>query len=223
MKRNTKQMTIMILAMSISSSLIAGEIDTSGQEPYEQCGYCHEYDGNSRMPSFPRLAGQKSAYIIKQLRDFRSGKRLGKMQATAELLSDKDIKIVAKYFSKQVVISNVDKKLSTSQKQLAEQLFFRGDKARGLKSCVSCHGVNALGSGNIPRLAGQHATYLNQQLKLFKSGKRKNDVFGHMQTIGGLLHSHEIKALVAYLSSLKVSDQSALQNKKMALKTNRYE
>ena len=192
--------------MSTSSSLIADTLDfmgnTTNEEPYEQCGYCHEYDGNSIMPSFPILAGQQSAYIIKQLQDFRSGKRHGKMQATAELLTDGDILIVAKYFSQQTVLSNKLNKLTSSQKQLAKQIFYNGDVTRGLQSCVSCHGQSALGIGNIPRLAGQHENYLYEQLLLFKSGGRKNDENNQMQLISSLLNQHEMKVLVSFLSSL---------------------
>ena len=90
--------------LSLSKLIVADTIDTSGQAPYEQCGYCHEYDGNSKMPMYPRLAGQQAAYIVKQLQDFRAGRRMGQMQATAELLSDEDIQEVADYFSQQAML-----------------------------------------------------------------------------------------------------------------------
>ena len=96
-------MGVMIVASNLAD---AGTIDTSEQAPYEQCGYCHEYDGNSIMPDYPKLAGQQKEYLIKQLMDFKNGKRKGLMQATAELLTKEDINVVASYFSQQMANSS---------------------------------------------------------------------------------------------------------------------
>lgn len=203
MKISPRNCLLMILISNLSTSLLADTIDTLGQKPHEQCGYCHEYDGNSKMPSFPRLAGQSSDYIIKQLHDFRSGKRKGQMQATAELLGDDDIKLVAEYFSQQTIMTNQLNKLPTEQKALAEQLFFHGDDGRGLIACASCHGKGGLGVSIVPRLAGQHESYLYDQLASFKSGARTNDNSGAMRKISKLLNDNEMKALAAFLTRLE--------------------
>lgn len=204
MNMGTIKYLLFILLLNINMPVISGTIDTTGQAPYEQCGYCHEYDGNSRMSSFPRIAGQKSAYIVKQLRDFRSGKRTGRMQATAELLNDDDIYVVAEYFSRQIISNRPSGKQSSSKNILARKIFFEGDSARGIQSCESCHGRYAEGVGNIPRLAGQHERYLYDQIVLFKSGVRNNDESGRMQNISRLLSNHEIQALVGFLANITV-------------------
>ena len=88
----------------LSLSAGADVIDTSGQEPWERCAYCHGIDGVSGNARFPNLAGQSEAYLSKQLRDFRDGRRTndgGVMQTQAAGLDAEDIRALAEYFSKQ--------------------------------------------------------------------------------------------------------------------------
>lgn len=193
---------VMVL-MSLTG--IAGTIDTVGQEPYEQCGYCHEYDGNSLMGSYPKLAAQVPGYIKKQLEDFRSGKRKGQMQATAELLNDGEIEVVARYFGEQKLKQSSQASLSKEQQEIANKLYFTGDKARAIQACSSCHGDRAQGIAMFPRLAGQHAEYLADQLNAFKAGTRVNDTQGIMQKISRLLKDTEIESLSEYLSVISPS------------------
>jgi len=189
----------------MSMTGIAGTIDTVGQESYEQCGYCHEYDGNSLMGSYPKLAAQIPGYIKKQLEDFRSGKRKGQMQATAELLSDGDIEVVARYFAEQKLKQSTQSSLSKEQQEIANKLYFTGDNERAIQACSSCHGVRAEGGGMFPRLAGQHAEYLAEQLNAFKAGTRVNDTQGIMQKISRHLKDTEIDSLSGYLSVIPAS------------------
>ena len=205
MKAVVFQVLFFNMMMFMSMTGIADTIDTVGQEPYEQCGYCHEYDGNSLMPLYPKLAEQMPEYIKKQLQDFRTGKRKGQMQATAELLTDKDIEVVASYFSKQQIKKVSATPLSKEQYEHAEQLFLHGDEKRDLQACRSCHGTAAQGLRLIPRLASQHESYLVEQLILFKSGKRTNDQNDQMQKISQKLTEQEIKILSGYLSGLSVA------------------
>lgn len=191
------------LMLGYTSMSSADYLDESAQAPYETCGYCHELDGNPRMTRYPRLAGQHSDYLIKQLEDFRSGERAGEMQATAELLSDSDIRIVAEYFSQQAVkLSLLDNQPDTAQ-QLARELYQQGDSKRELLACMHCHGAEGLGRAAIPRLAGQHEDYLIQQMQAFKSSQRNNDADSQMRVISRLLSEAEITALAAYLARLQ--------------------
>lgn len=189
-----------LIMMSISMTINADTIDTIGQEPYEQCGYCHEYDGNSKMPLYPRLAGQTKQYITKQLRDFRSAKRKGTMQATAEMLSDADINTVANYFSQQSVDLSTRRSSVNKQNAWASNLFFNGDKKRNLQACSDCHGQTGLGVAAVPRLANQHESYLHQELLAFKTGERTNDDAQQMQGISKKLSSNEMRLLAVYLA-----------------------
>jgi len=188
-----------ILIMATYSNVVAGTIDTSTQAPYEQCGYCHEYDGNSKTPSYPRLAGQQRLYLVKQLNDFKSGKRKGMMQATAELLSDTEVKIVSEYFSKQQLMTGPV--VTRPEFKMAKKIYFEGDEGRGLSSCAGCHGLKGMGAGLIPRIAGQHKDYLRTQLMAFKARDRKNDEAGFMRDVVEKLTIREIEILASYLAS----------------------
>ena len=190
------------LLSTVSPALVADTIDTRYQEPWEQCGYCHEYDGNSMMPGFPKLAGQPVGYLVKQLRDFRAGRRTGTMQATAELLDDSDIAAVAEYFSVQTPMPGASAQRGTAS---AEVLFREGSAERGLPACAGCHGPEAEGRNSVPRLAGQHAAYLELQLKGFATGERQNDPGAVMQRIAGMLRGHETRLLATWLAAQPVS------------------
>jgi cytochrome c553 len=181
----------------------AGTIDTTGQEPYERCGYCHELDGNPRMEEFPRLAGQSSDYLAKQLRDFRAGRRSGTMQATAELLSDDDIAAVARYFNEQAPrAAHRTESPPPADRRAAERLHREGDGARGIPACRGCHGPDGAGSSSGPRLAMQHAAYLEAQLLAFKRGRRTNDAGGTMRAIASAATEPEIRALSLFFAGL---------------------
>ena len=195
---------MLFIAFGAYASLSGADyLNEGAQAPYEKCGYCHELDGNPRMTRYPRLAGQHSDYLIKQLKDFRSGKRTGEMQGTAELLSDSDIQVVAEYFQQQKVQLSELSKQSSTQQQIAKQIYEQGDSKRGLTACSSCHGQQAMGKASIPRLAGQHEDYLLQQLGQFKSKQRKNDSDGKMQANIALLKEAEIAALADWLARLR--------------------
>jgi len=215
MKTVGYQTLLFNMLMIMSMQVMTDTIDTVGQEPYEQCGYCHEYDGNSLMPLYPKLAAQQSEYIKKQLKDFKVGKRKGQMQATAELLTNKDINVVANYFSQQQISNTKKKTLSNDKYATAEQLFLYGDEKRDLIACRSCHGNSAQGIGLAPRLASQHKSYLIQQLNLFKTGKRRNDLSDQMQTISQKLTEQEIEVLSGYLAEFSLLDGAVVEGEKL--------
>ncbi len=188
------------LVFGTGGMVAADTIDGEGLQPYEPCGYCHEYDGNSRMGGFPRLAGQRYDYLRKQLLDFRAGRRTGRMQATAELLSDADIGAVAGYFSAQVPAYPEG---ARREDPLAAVLYSRGDAGRGVPACAGCHGARGEGREHYPRLAGQHAEYLVLQLRDFAGGARSNDEGAVMRRIAAALSEPESAALATYLAGLE--------------------
>ena len=188
--------------MAMPAELWADTIDMSGQEPYERCGFCHEYDGNSRMAGFPSLAGQTRAYLHKQLRDFRSGKRQSTMQSIAEILSDKEIEAVANYFSEQVsAIPLIEHKVDI---QLGKQIYFRGKQQPFVPACANCHGQQGQGMHVNPRLANQLPDYLYKQLHSFKQALRDNDAGAVMRKIARALTEQEIASLAGFLARMPV-------------------
>ena len=93
---------ILALACFGAQAFAAGDAD-SGKLKSQACAACHGPDGNSPpSPDFPRLAGQHHDYLLKALRDYKSGARKNPIMAGfAQGLTDKDIENVAAYFSTQ--------------------------------------------------------------------------------------------------------------------------
>lgn len=186
----------------------ADMIDTSGMKAWEVCGMCHGLDGNSPMPKFPRLAGQSYGYLVKQLGDFKSGRRAndgGQMSAIAEQLSPRKMDIVARYFSGQKLSVGEARKNPAEVLARGESLFRRGAATRGIPACTSCHGIDARAGSAAARLEGQHAAYLAKQIRDFRSGARSNDVGGQMRAVAQALGDVEIEAIAAYAAGARRS------------------
>ena len=88
-----------IFAVANASAFADGDV-MAGREAAHQCEVCHGLDGKSKTPEAPNLAGQNENYLIKQLGDFKAGKRENElMSVVAPSLSDKDIENLAAYYS----------------------------------------------------------------------------------------------------------------------------
>ena len=183
---------------------LIGDPDT-GATKAAVCAGCHGPDGNAVVPIFPKLAGQRSDYIAKQLRDFKAGERVDPvMTGMAGMLSDQDIVDVAAHFERGVVTPG------TSDEVLAaagEQIYRKGRAENGLLPCIGCHGrfgegANGAIIGGFPAVGGQNSDYLVKQLQSFRDGTRANDWQGFMQVIASRLSDEDIAALAAYVISL---------------------
>jgi cytochrome c553 len=164
------------------------------------CSSCHGLTGRSVSPNFPILAGQQKEYLEVQLHAFREQTRADPhahtyMWGMAKHLDDPTIEGVAAYFAGQPVVAGPGGGVN----KLGALLYAEGAEAREIPACVGCHGEKAEGQGAIPRLAGQHAGYLAEQLGHFRSNARSNETM-HMNALN--LTDAEIAALAEYLSSL---------------------
>lgn len=174
----------------------------------ERCIECHGVDGhgaghaNSTEGKFAKLAGQYPDYILKQIRDFRSGARKhDQMAIMARSVSDEDVLDIAAYFGSQTRMNGQD----GDRHELGKALFEKGDPARGLLACASCHGVNGKGlEGNrlAPVVGGQEWRYLDKQLRDWRAGDRRNNADGVMNKVTSGLTDKEIEALADYLSGI---------------------
>jgi len=166
----------------------------------EICQHCHGIDGEASNILYPRLAGQNKIYMIKQLTDFRSGRRKGTMNDMAANLSDEQISALATYFSSKPVLTHRvrDKALA----QVGHYIFHKGNKYSGVPACASCHGDNGEGTEQLPRLAGQHKRYVTDQLQLFHKRTRNNDN-AIMHSVASKLTELEINAVSLYVSGIK--------------------
>ncbi|HKK13148.1 MAG TPA: cytochrome c [Gammaproteobacteria bacterium] len=99
MKRVIALVVAGVLAGASASAVAAGDI-SAGKAKAGTCAGCHGANGISNNPLWPNLAGQKEAYLIKQLKAFREGTRTDPlMSPMAKPLSDADIQNLAAYFS----------------------------------------------------------------------------------------------------------------------------
>lgn len=183
-----------------------------GQRVVEaKCATCHGTDGNSSDdPQFPKLAGQNSAYLYWQLWAFKRGTRRSEvMSGIVGTLSDADMANAASFFSRQTrkPDSVKDRRLAA----IGERIFFAG-----APPCAMCHGsagqrgmpmmgmmgrgmMGMRGFGNAPRLNGQHAAYVIDQLNRFVAGERP----GVMNRIAASLSERDMMAVAEYLSGLR--------------------
>jgi cbb3-type cytochrome c oxidase subunit III len=165
------------------------------------CAACHGAGGNSGTPANPRLAQQHPEYIVKQLQEFKSGKRPSPiMQGFAAQLTDADMRNIAAY-----VGGNKAKPGFAKDKALVaqgERIYSGGIAERSVPACAGCHSPNGAGiPAQYPRLAGQHADYTGAQLIAFREGARKNSP--QMAAIAGKLNDREIRAVADYIAGLR--------------------
>src|SRR6266540_3574159 len=133
----------LITAGPAVSLAYADIIVTEGMQPWHLCATCHSLDGISAMARFPKLAGQRAAYIVKQVRDFRDGRRSndgGQMEASASDINDDDLAKTAAYFAG-LPPPPPDGSLATNgdEWRRGAALYQDGDAASGIAKCVSCH------------------------------------------------------------------------------------
>jgi cytochrome c553 len=165
------------------------------------CVACHTNDGSRGSPANPILQGQSADYIVKQLGDFKSGKRENAiMKGMASSLSASDMVNVAAFYA-----SKEAKPGFAKNKDLAaagEKVYRGGVAERSVPACAACHGPSGAGiPAQYPRLGGQHADYVEAQLLAFRSGARHNNPA--MSAVAAKLSDREIKALADYAAGLR--------------------
>lgn len=166
-------------------------------QPWEICALCHALNGDSHMAKFPKLAGQKQAYIEKQIRDFRSGKRTndgGQMAAIVTEITESDILPIAAWFASQAAPAPLE---------AASDVIMQGGELYATAGCGDCH-LN-LSSGKsamlIPHLNAQHAGYLVKQMRDFQSGDRLHLPSEQASDPVNALSLPGIEAIATYLHS----------------------
>jgi len=213
-----KRIVAALLAVGVSSLATAAhaasgqQIANSGTSGAPACSSCHGDQGEGQPSSgFPRLAGLNAQYLEHQLSSFKDGTRKNDiMQPIAAALTDDERNAVAEYYAglhpPKAEEALPDKALVAAGAALAAV----GDWPKGLPGCSQCHGAGGLGVGHaFPQLAGQSASYIENELQAWKSGDRKNDPMGLMANVAKKLTDDQIKSVAAYYASLPVEAQSA--------------
>jgi len=191
-----------ILTVFVYNGAFAQGDAAAGQAKTAICATCHGSDGNSELSINPKIAGQNANYLFKQLMDFKSGARPSPtMAAMVGNLSEQDMRdIAAWYASQEVTLEGADPDVV----ELAQTIYRTGNQQLQMTACSACHSPTGQGNAQAgwPALGGQHAEYTLQQLKLFRSGERANDVSSMMRTVVERLTDRELEALASYLSGL---------------------
>jgi cytochrome c553 len=165
------------------------------------CAACHAADGNSGIPANPKLAQQHPEYLVKQLQEFKSGKRNNPiMKGFASALSDDDMRNIAYWVtSKKAKPGFAKDKVLVST---GERIYRGGIADRQVPACAGCHSPTGSGiPSQYPRLAGQHADYVAAQLTGFRDGARLNSQ--PMAQVAAKLNDREIKAVADYIAGLR--------------------
>jgi cytochrome c553 len=181
----------------------AAKVDLAkGEATYNAvCAACHGPDGNSGVPAYPKLSQQHPDYLVKQLQEFKSGKRANAiMMGMVAALSDEDMKNISAWLSAQKATpgTSSDKNLVA----LGERIYRGGIADRQIAACAGCHSPNGAGiPSQYPRLSGQHADYTAAQLTAFRDGVRLNSL--QMTQVASKLNDREIKAVADYIAGLR--------------------
>jgi cytochrome c553 len=178
------------------------------------CSACHGIDGNSVVPSFPKLAGQNERYLIKQMNDIKSGVRpVPTMTGQLDRMDDEDMADIAAYYASQPTSGG---QADPAKVVLGAKVYRGGVSATGVAACGACHG--ARGDGNapagFPALAGQHVDYVAAQLRSFRTGAentleenpggRTNDGDARMMRDTALrMTDNEIDAVASFIAGLQ--------------------
>lgn len=214
MKNIFKQALIAVGFIAVAQGALAAGDAAAGAEKVAVCAACHGADGNSPAPNFPKLAGLGEKYILKQLQDIKAGVRVvPEMTGLLDGMSDQDLADAAAFFTSkpmqlagaQPLELRVNSGADVDALELGQKIFRAGNPEVGAPACMGCHSPRGLGNApaGYPRLSGQHADYIEKQLRAFRAGERVND--GDQKTmrqVAQYLTDAEIKALANYISGL---------------------
>ncbi len=207
-----KQFAI-LAALWASSVVFAAPADLAkGKQVAESiCGACHAADGNSGIAMYPKLSGQHPEYLLKQTLDIKAGTRSngasGAMKPMVQNLSENDIRNVSAYYAKQFPkAGEADPKQNPD---LGAKIYRGGIADKKVPACMSCHGPSGAGVAGggtaisaYPRIAGQHSTYVAEQLKSYAKGERTSPN-NMMEDIASRMSEEEIKAVSNFIQGLR--------------------
>lgn len=201
-----------LLPLSVSLALAAGTVHAAGNAAAGKekattlgCIACHGEDGNSPNPVWPKLAGQHPSYLAKQIGAFKSGDRKDDAMSPMAMIiaTDEDLADLTAHFAAQAL--QPGEPAAAEQMVLGQQLYRGGNPAAGVAACSACHGPQGSGNApaNFPRIAGQHAPYVEKALKDYRAGSRASDPNQMMRGVAAKLSDAEIAAVSAYVQGMK--------------------
>ncbi len=192
------------LLVIMSGAHAAGDAE-AGKTKAIACGGCHGMDGNSMVPTFPKLAGQNEKYIVNQLQAFKANETRKNeiMIGFSAGLSEQDMKDIGAFYFTQNLSAAAPH--DASKLELGREIYKGGNLQTKLPACQACHGPKGAGNPGTgyAQVGGQYADYTKAQLMAFKSGERANDEKAMMRDIAKMMTDEEIDAVSQYIASLK--------------------
>jgi cytochrome c553 len=226
MKNLLKHALFSLGLMAIAQGAFAAGDAKAGADKVAVCAACHGSDGNSPLPTFPKLAGLGERYLYKQLQDIQAwdletdaakkstiGRAVPEMTGMLSNLSDQDLQDIAAYFAGQTIQLSGAKDLQVKVNSgimvdgldLGERIYRAGNLANGVPACTGCHAPDGHGNApaGFPRLSGQYAEYVEKQLIAFRGGNRTNDGDQMiMRLVAEKMSDAEIKAVANFVAGL---------------------
>ena len=180
-------------------------IDSMAQR-MQACAACHGRDGRAASDGYyPRIAGKPPQYLFNQLVNFRERRRgYAPMTHMVKHLSDDYLREIAAYFAALELPHAPPRPGATTPQGLAlgGELVMRGDKARGIPACTSCHGQAMTGVlPDVPGLVGLPRDYVNAQLGAWQIGLRSAPAPDCMARVVARLQPQDIAAVSMWLAS----------------------
>ncbi len=199
----------------------------AGQTKASACAACHGADGNSAVPTYPRIAGQSERYIAKQMALIASGQRAGTAVAMlpfVQNLNAQDMRDIGAYFATQKGGAGLSDDTAIADGpykgmkfyEVGQQLYRAGDAGRGIPACMACHGPTGAGNPGpaYPHVGGQHQEYVVARLQAYRAGTtaEKDPAHFHiMAQVAKSLTDQDIQSLASYLQGLhnRADDEAA--------------
>ena len=198
----------LVMVLVSAHALAAGDSE-AGQAKAATCVACHGIDGNSAVPTFPKLAGLGHKYLLKQMQDIRDGRRpVALMAGQVDNMSDQDLADIAAFYNAQ---SRTGGMADPEKVALGRKVYLAGIAERQVPACSGCHSPTGNGNGpaGYPALGGQHAEYISAQLKMFRkgyedpSGRTNGGEAKIMRTTAFRMSDMEIEAVASYIAGLQ--------------------
>lgn len=216
MKNNILGLIAVIVSL-LAAPAMAGD-PAAGEAKAAGCAACHGADGNSAVAIYPKLAGLGEKYLAKQLADIKSGERMiPEMIGQLDNMSEQDLDDIAAFYAAKSRSINGARELSAEElkaeavesnaqfMQIGENIFRAGNMQTSVPACIGCHSPTGAGNApaGYPALGGQHADYIEKQLRAFRANMRVNDGEAKvMQGVAARLTDREIKAVANYIAGL---------------------
>jgi cytochrome c553 len=197
-----------VLAVVLAAAGRAEGAERGLQAKLEYCKTCHGLSGQGYLGYFPmpRLAGQQTVYLENQLRAFTERRRTNPIMANvAHALSPSMVAALAAHFRDLDArpFGGAPRDLAAKGKPIYEE----GLPEANVPACSACHGPDAKGRDEIPRLAGQLYQYTVRALQNWGrergQGGTKEDTSAIMAPTAHNLTSAQVAAVAAYVSTLK--------------------